>query len=1125
MSAWLLALRGMRHYWRTHLGVLLGVICATTVLVGALSVGDSVRNSLRDQALQRVGSFSSVLAAGDRFVQADLASRIAAALTDASPGEATCVPVMQLPGVASSKGGAMRTGIVDVFGIDDGFFGMSTSGQPRNAPDAGHALLNQRLASQLGVVAGDEIIVRVEKPSLMPVEATMATVDEISFALRVTVDGIVDDHQFGRFGLRTSQVPPFDVFVSLAWLQEELELPGRANMLLTDGQVAAADEALRAQWRLADAELQLTANEATGVTELTSTRVFLDEPIVKAAAQIAPDAVGVVTYFVNSLKVNPLKVNPLKANGKQTPYSMVSAIGPLPGNTAKAAALGDLLALVPIGMGNDQIVCNQWLAEDLGAKPGDTIELAYTVMNSALQFEEQTHELRVHSIVPLAGAAADPTLMPAFPGLAEAKSCRDWEPGIPVDLQQLGDRDQKYWQEHKGTPKAFVTLATGQQLWSNRFGTLTAIRTSTQHRQALVQQLPRLIDPKALNLQFQDLRGPALAAGNPATDFGSLYLGLSLFLIVAALLLTAMMFAFGVEQRQSEIGTLLAVGYQPGTVRWLFVREAIVLAALGSVIGAACGAGYTHAVLHALDTLWRDTIGQTTLVAHIVPSSVATGAGCAVLAALAAIALSMRRAFRRPAIELLQAKAGETDDASPFERKRGGLRVQLVLAIAAVTGAAYLIASAQPHRATSAFFGGGALLLIATLLGCRMLLARLANPTSSSLETVSALGLRNTGRRPRRSIATISLLASGTFLVVAIQANRLTPPKNASLRSSGTGGFALFGRSTLPVLRDLASEAGRDAYALDEDDLADVAIVPLRVRGGDDASCLNLSTAQNPQLIGVQPNLFAQRECFRFTRTLDVADAPDNPWLLLDQDYGEGVVPAIGDGGSVAWALHKKLGDSLQYRDESGRDFQVRIVGTVADSILQGNLVISDHNMLERFPSASGYRMFLIDAPSERTEQVTADLGRALEDIGLELTPTAERLAAFQAVQNTYLWIFQLLGGLGLLLGTVGLGVVVLRNALERRSELAIARAVGFPSGAVRNLVFCEHTVLLGLGLICGVVAATVALLPALLGERGLPLLPIAGFVGAIALSGVFWVWLASALATRGKLLDGLRGE
>ena len=77
----------------------------------------------------------------------------------------------------------------------------------------------------------------------------------------------------------------------------------------------------------------------------------------------------------------------------------------------------------------------------------------------------------------------------------------------------------------------------------------------------------------------------------------------------------------------------------------------------------------------------------------------------------------------------------------------------------------------------------------------------------------------------------------------------------------------------------------------------------------------------------------------------------------------------------------------------------------------------------------------------------------------------------------------------------------------------------------MRNLVFLEHSVLLGLGLAVGVAAAAVALLPALQGERGLPLLPIALCVAAIALSGTFWVWLASALATRGKLLDGLRGE
>ena len=185
MNAWLLALRGMRHYWRTHLGVLLGIACATTVLCGALSVGDSVRLSLRDQSLARIGEATSVLAAGDRFVQADLSERIAAAVTARAGSKARCVPVMQLPGVAASDGGTTRTGIVDVFGVDHAFFSLSARGQSRQALEAGEAILNERLAAQLGVSLGDEIVVRVERPSLMPQEATMATVDEVSFALRV----------------------------------------------------------------------------------------------------------------------------------------------------------------------------------------------------------------------------------------------------------------------------------------------------------------------------------------------------------------------------------------------------------------------------------------------------------------------------------------------------------------------------------------------------------------------------------------------------------------------------------------------------------------------------------------------------------------------------------------------------------------------------------------------------------------------------------------------------------------------------------------------------------------------------------------------------------------------------
>src|SRR5690606_12229251 len=151
----------------------------------------------------------------------------------------------------------------------------------------------------------------------------------------------------------------------------------------------------------------------------------------------------------------------------------------------------------------------------------------------------------------------------------------------------------------------------------------------------------------------------------------------------------------------------------------------------------------------------------------------------------------------------------------------------------------------------------------------------------------------------------------------------------------------------------------------------------------------------------------------------------------------------------------------------------------------QGNLIISDEAFRRLFPDEDGWRYFLIDAPQARMEDVAATLSRAFEDIGMELTPDVRRLAQFNAVQNTYLKTFQVLGGLGLLLGSAGLGIVVLRNVLERRGELALMSAVGFTRRMLARMVLAEHAALLLAGLLIGIVSAAVAILPSLLARPG----------------------------------------
>ena len=101
------------------------------------------------------------------------------------------------------------------------------------------------------------------------------------------------------------------------------------------------------------------------------------------------------------------------------------------------------------------------------------------------------------------------------------------------------------------------------------------------------------------------------------------------------------------------------------------------------------------------------------------------------------------------------------------------------------------------------------------------------------------------------------------------------------------------------------------------------------------------------------------------------------------------------------------------------------------------------------------------------------------------MASTAERLAGFHRVEYTYLSTFQMLGGLGLVLGTLGLGAILLRNVLERRRELALLRALGYTQSDFFAMVVAENVLLLVGGLVIGTFCALVAIAPMFLDRGG----------------------------------------
>jgi hypothetical protein len=511
-----------------------------------------------------------------------------------------------------------------------------------------------------------------------------------------------------------------------------------------------------------------------------------------------------------------------------------------------------------------------------------------------------------------------------------------------------------------------------------------------------------------------------------------------------------------------------------------------------------------------------------------VTAATLAGGGAASMAVGAAVMwLALRSQTKRPARELLE--RGNEMEAQTAPAK-GGRRWAGWVAAASLLGALALAGSAMGKRDSSSvesFFCGGALLLVAGIAGAAVWFRLLAEGQASKPLSLAQLGVRGCARQRKRSLATVALLASGSFLIIAVEANKQDARLEGGARSSGTGGFAFIGESSFPVMQDLNTKAGRDFFALNQAALDPVQYVQMRVRDGDDASCLNLNRALTPRLLGVKPELLDARHAFTFSALEDKALA-QHPWTALQHRAPShpDEIPAIGDEASIQWALGRKIGDTVDYTDEHGNAFKLRLVGAVANSILQGSLVIDEAEFVKRFPGESGYRMFLVDAPSKDAPGLAKILGKALQDRGLELTPAADRLNAYNAVQNTYLNTFQMLGALGLLLGSAGLGVVVLRNVLERRGEMGVLLAVGFRPRALRRLVLWEHGALQALGLLLGILAAWLAVLPVLLSPGAqISFGPLAAAMALVLGSGLLWTWVAARVALRGDLIQALREE
>lgn len=1177
MSRWRYLLRTLMHHWRINGTVALSVAAATAVLVGALLIGDSVRESLRRLTLDRLGRIDEALIT-DHFFRADLVQELA---SDAEFSQvfAAAAPAILFPSATVEKQTAeltSRAAGVQIIGCEESFWSLGdAASRPGQLPGAGEIVLNEVLAEQLGAAVGDAVVLRLPKSSQVPADSPLANkADRIRSLAGLRVVSIIPARSLGQFQLRPSQLQPRNAYVSLATIQDALGEESRINAILVSGkQPELAADAARSEAAsrvlaqalrpaLGDYGMKLkrvrrtfpATDAASGqmvydyYSLMTDRMIFSPESERAVRRAIAPHrGIPLFTYVVNSLqKLNADGV----AEPTRIPYSMVTAI-----DVSDAFPLADLAGQRIGPLEDGQIVLTQWAASDLEAQAGDRLRIEYFAPETTHgQAREQNAELVVRAVTPLTEPATpyrrnreavyeslptlanDPDLTPEVKGVTDQETIEDWDAPFPIDYTRVRAVDDDFWANHRTTPKGYVSTATGERLWGNRFGRVTAFRIPAQEglsAELLEAQLVHELSPDAaaIGFAFVPIKRQQLAASQGTTPFDALFLALSFFIIAAALMLVALLFRLGVEQRAEELGTLLAVGFRRRGAASLLLLEAAAVAAVGGLAGLVIGIGYARLMLYGLRTWWLGAITAPFVEYHATSRSLLLGYGLGVLVCLATILWSMA-ALRGVSIRRLlagrMAEGAVLRGAARWPRWLAGLL--LVAALTLLVTAAGLAGMPQ----AGAFVGGGASLLAALLVS---LWSRLkGGGTTSRVADMGLAGLawRNAARNPTRSVITMGLIATASFLIVATSSFRLAPT------DTGVGGFQLVAESSEPLFGDLNSPAVRDELFADRAAMLQGSTVfGLRLRAGDDASCNNLYQPSQPRVLGITPEFTAHFDeagatPFAWSSTAAESDRQRaNPWHLLggERRATDDAIPTVIDMNTAFYSLKPPatLGSVYEATYEAGRPLRFRIVGLLENSLLQGSLMIGEPDFERYFPEVSGYRYFLIKTPLSRAGEVRQILEDRLGDEGFDAEPADAVLAQLLAVQNAYLSTFQSLGALGLLFGTFGLATVQLRNVMERRGELALLRATGFDRRQLARLVLYENASLLAVGLAAGVFAALLAVVPhKSFGEASVPwsLLRDLGLM----LAGVFAIGVLASLASvraalHAPLLQALRQD
>lgn len=964
--------KGFRH--RPRLSLLQAAIVALLVgvLVGSIQVGKSLENALMRVDRERLGKVRQTLRWPDRMVSPDWTIGI--------PGSAA---VLVWQGQALVEG---RPGIpVQVLGVPSEFFEESfrrVSNHP--ALSSNEVWWNERAGSVLGIQAGDGLVLQLKSARASDIDGPMSRRKPEWISEAVVARGPTDSGLRDRFDLTRSPSPPLTLFVDRTWLAQRLAGRDGANTLLFQEPITETrlEERSRDAWMPADFGIRI--RKAKGGILLEHEGIFFPGTVAEKIRQAFPDAPAIRTTLLKSL-----------AQGERTiPYLIATSEtgipGPMPGS----------------------VWVDQGVADRLGIS-AKTLDLHFWTWAGDRRHRIESNSFHLTGVFAVGDGRFGPEMFPDFPGMT-GDSCRDWDPGLPVDLKAITPWHEAHWKGYRGSPRVLLHPDDMVRFGADPRGQPTAFRLPALSEAEVTRVLRSHLALSDLGSRLSDLA--SIPKG--ATDYTALFVGVSLFLPVSLFVLLLLVTGLRMEEQAKEISTLRAMGLSPQLAMAKDMLVAIPAMPFGLALGYLLTLGSLKALSLQTDAPWS----------HL-PLRVSFDGWTPLLTtffAAVTVALVQLVFFRRFRPMVPQG----------FQMKSRRLRMAWItvgtLSLFTGVGAVFLIWTGQ--KDLGAFAVGLASCLAGLSLWVRLLSGRLKKQAAGRISGRGQDILLSLAHRPLSALAGPVLLTMGLFfcLSLGVFEGLLTPPMVGP--GSATGGFTHHVALVTPWSPPIGSD----------DPASDGRVVPVRRAAGEDASCLNPLEAGNPTLLGFPLDAMGGR----FTFHNSMAGMPA-AWEAL-RDGGEPYLKVAADAAILEWQWRRRIGDLIPWTSPSGKQITLKLVAATAPTVLQGSLFCDERALLRLLPEVRGYQILL----GRWDESTAKDWSTRLKAHGAMVETTRDRLLRFARVEITYLRHFQILSALALMVALLGFGLLGWKELEKKSAEHRLLLAVGVsPRRAARHIL------------------------------------------------------------------------